>query len=220
MPFMNLFHFTKHSAPSLTGRAGGESVLLLFFLILPLFASAQRDDSKYLVGAVPEQNGIITFTQTFSVPGKTQADIYPVMQAFIKQLVADGRQDLRTRVVSDENFATVAKVEEIMTFKKVFLNWDHCFFRYRITAECTADSKVALTITQISYQYLFDNEGKGGESYKAEEWISDKEAINKAGTKLYPRSGKFRRKTIDRVADIFAAARAAFEKPSSATVVQ
>ena len=197
-----------------------KKILFTLLLTLPLLASAKVEDQKYLAGAVPEQNGIITFTQTFSVPGKTQADIYPVMQSFVKQLVADGRQDLRTRLVSDEDFTTVAKVEEIMTFKKVFLNWDHCFFRYRITAQCTPDSKVALTITQITYQYQFDNEGKGGEHYKAEEWISDKEAINKAGTKLYPRSGKFRRKTIDRVAEIFTAARAAFEKPSSATVVQ
>ena len=197
-----------------------KKILFTLLLTLPLLASAKVEDPKYLAGAVPEQNGIITFTQTFSVPGKKQAEIYPVMQAFVQQLVADGRQDLRTKVLSDEDFTIVAKVEEIMTFKKVFLNWDHCFFRYRISAQCTADSKVALTITQITYQYMFDNEGKGGENYKAEEWISDKEAINKAGTKLYPRSGKFRRKTIDRVADIFAAARAAFEKPSSATVVQ
>jgi colicin import membrane protein len=32
----------------------------------------------------------------------------------------------------------------------------------------------------------------------AEEWITDKEAVNKKNTKLLPISGKFRRKTIDR----------------------
>ena len=46
-------------------------------------------------------------------------------------------------------------------------------------------------------------DGKNGIHYKAEEWISDKEAVNKKGTKLYPRSGKFRRKTVDRVEEIF-----------------
>ncbi|MBP5770904.1 MAG: DUF4468 domain-containing protein [Bacteroidaceae bacterium] len=188
----------------------------LFFTILltlPLLTSAgNRDDSKYLRGAVPEQNGIVTFSQTFSVPGKTQSQIYAIMQDYIKQLVTNGRQDLRTRLISDEDYITVAKVEEIMTFKKKFLNWDHCYFRYLISAESTADSKVKMTITQISYQYMFDNEGNGGESYKAEEWISDKNALNKAGTKLYPRSGKFRRKTVDRVEEIFAGARENFEE--------
>ena len=188
-------------------------LLSLLFCLPVLTALAGNEDPRYLRGAVPERDGIVTFTQTFSVPGKTQAQVYSVMQAYIRKLVADARQDLRTRVTSDENNTIVANVEEIMTFKKKFLNWDHCYFRYYISAECTADSKVQLTITKISYQYQFDNEGNGGENFKAEEWITDAAAINKAGTKLYPRSGKFRRKTIDRVAEIFDGAREAFEQP-------
>jgi colicin import membrane protein len=33
---------------------------------------------------------------------------------------------------------------------------------------------------------------------KAEEWITDDEAVNKKNTKLLPVTAKFRRKTIDR----------------------
>lgn len=191
-------------------------ILFAMLLALPLVAMAEkRDDTKYLRGAVPEQNGIVTFTQTFSVPGKTQADIYHIMQSFVKELVAKGRKDLRTRIVSNENNTIIANVEEIMTFKKKFLNWDHCYFRYLLSTECTAEGKVKMVLTKISYYYGFDQEGKGGESYKAEEWISDKEAVNKANTKLYPRSGKFRRKTVDRVEEIFTNARAAFDTPEA-----
>lgn len=186
----------------------------MIMMAVPLVAMAQKkDDSKYLAGAVPEHNGIVTFTQTFSVADKTQAQIYPVMQAYVKGLVEAGRQDLRTRVLSDENNTIVANVEEIMTFKKRFLNWDHTYFRYLISAECTPDTKVKMIITKISYLYGFDQEGKGGDTFKAEEWISDKEALNKAQTKLQPRSGKFRRKTVDRVEEIFAKAREAFDEP-------
>ena len=39
--------------------------------------------------------------------------------------------------------------------------------------------------------------------YNAEEWITDKYAVNKKHTKLYPLSAKFRRKTIDRKDFIF-----------------
>ena len=205
-----------------------KKLLFALLLALPLLSFAgSKDDSKYLRGAVPEKNGIVTFTQTFSVPGKTQAEIFPVIETYIKRLVAEGRQDLRTRITNDDAANhMVAKVEEIMTFKKKFLNWDHCYFRYLISAECSADSKVKLTITSISYNYGFDQEGNGGEEYKAEEWITDREAINKAGTKLYPRSGKFRRKTVDRVQEIFDGARQTFEQlkaaeaPKSATVVE
>ena len=130
--------------------------------------------------------------------------------------MAAGRQDLRTRIVSEDSVKgeVVAKVEEIMTFKKRFLNWDHTYFRYLISALCTDEGRVTLTITQISYYYGFDQDGNNGESYRAEEWISDKTAVNKKGTKLYPRSGKFRRKTVDRVEEIFEGAKAAFQTES------
>ena len=189
-----------------------KKILFAILVALTFVANAAaRDDSKYLRGAVPEKDGLVTFTQTFSVPGKSQADIYPVIQNYVKGLVAAGRQDLRTRVLSDENNTIVANIEEIMTFKKKFLNWDHCYFRYLLSAECTPDSQVKMTITKITYYYGFDQEGNNGENYKAEEWISDKEAVNKAGTKLYPRSGKFRRKTVDRAEEIFAGAQALFK---------
>ena len=77
-----------------------------------------------------------------------------------------------------------------------------------------------MVINQISYYYQEDMEGKNGVTYKAEEWITDKEAINKAGTKLYPRSGKFRRKTIDRMEQIFEGAMDAFEDKPEPQAVQ
>ena len=77
-----------------------------------------------------------------------------------------------------------------------------------------------MVINQISYYYQEDMEGKNGVTYKAEEWITDKEAINKAGTKLYPRSGKFRRKTIDRMEQIFEGAMDAFEDKPEPQPVQ
>ena len=91
----------------------------------------------------------------------------------------------------------------------------------------TPDGKVQLKLNTITYGYEEDSEGNTQTTLKAEEWITDEHAINKAGTKLYPRSGKFRRKTVDRVAEIFLNARQAFEEPEqpvakkpAATVVE
>ena len=89
-----------------------------------------------------------------------------------------------------------------MTFSHVFLNLDRTRFRYLLSAKVTGQ-KVNLTITQVSYYYNEDREGKNGVNYKAEEWITDKVAVNKKGTRLYPRSGKFRMRTVDRVQEIF-----------------
>ncbi len=183
-----------------------KKLILMIMLAMPVLAMAQKtDDKPYLSGAVPEENGLVVFTKTFDTSDKSQAEVFSALMTAVKQLMSEGRQDLRTRLVSDTDNTIVARVEETMTFKKKFLNWDHTYFRYIIAAEALADHKAKVTIRNISYYYGFDQEGNNGEEYKAEEWISDKTAINKAGTKLYPRSGKFRRKTVDRVEEIFQA---------------
>ena len=57
-----------------------------------------------------------------------------------------------------------------------------------------------MTMDRISYKY---EEERNKQVYKAEEWISDDNAVNKKNTKLYRGSAKFRRKTIDRKDQIF-----------------
>ena len=50
-------------------------------------------------------------------------------------------------------------------------------------------------MTRIHYWYEEDIDG--GYKYKAEKWITDKEALNKAKNKFAKVSGKFRKETID-----------------------
>lgn len=189
---------------------------LLFTLLfcLPLFVFAKNDDSKYLAGAVPEVNGQVVFQQTFAVKNKTKSEIYQVMDAFVKRLTQEDNQLERTRITSEDpaNGTITARFEEWLVFKKKFLNLDRTRFNYLLNITCS-DGKCKMELTQISYYYREEEPyGDNGITYKAEEWITDKEAINKAGTKLYPISGKFRRKTIDRVESIFQQAREEFEK--------
>ena len=181
-------------------------ILFAALLCLPLFLTSgkkTKDDSKYLLGAVPEVEGVVTFQKNFSVTDKSEQQIYNILLAYITDSIAGKSiQGPSTRIISKENGSIVARVEEYMTFHKVFLNLDRTRFRYLLSANVNGQ-KVGLTITQISYYYNEDQEGNNGVFYKAEEWITDKAAVNKKGTKLYPRSGKFRRFTIDRVHNIF-----------------
>ena len=55
---------------------------------------------------------------------------------------------------------------------------------------------VKLKITDIKYRYEEGREG-GGRIFPAEDWITDKEAYNKKGTRFLKSTGKFRIKTID-----------------------
>ena len=189
-----------------------KNILFAALLCLPLCLMAgKRDymkDPKYLLGVVPEVEGIVTFQKNFSVTDKSEQQIYDILRAYVaNSIIAGGIQEKQqqyTRIISEEKESgtVVARVEEYMTFSHVFLNLDRTRFRYLLSASVKGQ-KVNITITQISYYYNEDMDGKNGITYKAEEWITDKLAVNKKGTKLYPRSGKFRRMTVDRVEEIF-----------------
>ena len=187
-----------------------QSILIAALLCMPLCLTANKKDKdpKYLLGAVPEVSGVVTFQKSFSVTDKSEQQINDIVLAYINdsiigKAIHDERQPY-TRIISNEsgNGIVVARVEEYMTFHRAFLSLDRTRFRYLLSATVKGQ-KISLIITQISYYYNEDMDGKNGENYKAEEWISDKVAVNKAGTKLYPRSGKFRRFTVDRVHNIF-----------------
>lgn len=186
-------------------------ILFAALLCLPLCLMAHKDDKnpKYLLGAVPEVDGIVTFQKDFSVTDKNQQQIYDILHAHINNpLISEAIHDKSvpyTRIISEEKSEgnIVARIEEYMVFKRIpVISLDRTRFRYLLSATVKGQ-KVSLTITQISYYYNEDMDGKNGVPYRAEEWITDKEAVNKKGTKLYPRSGKFRRLTIDRVQAIF-----------------
>ncbi|MBR5466839.1 MAG: DUF4468 domain-containing protein [Bacteroidaceae bacterium] len=198
-----------------------KKVILFMLLLLPLTIMAQTDKNspKYLRGAVPEENGVVVFNKTFSVAGQSKQQLYDNMLFYIKDnLVVKGIEDAWTRLIRDgkEDGVISARVEEWMVFSKKFLSLDQTRFRYQITAEIN-DKGVKMTISQISYLYGEEwNEnkptGEGGTIYRAEEWITDKVALNKQGTKVLSLSGKFRRKTIDRVEEIFENAMDMFEE--------
>ena len=98
-----------------------------------------------------------------------------------------------------ENHELAAVFHEWLVFKSGALALDRTQFNFQIYIT-TADGKADVSLMRISYDY--DTEREGGH-YKAEEWITDKHAVNKKHTKLYPLSAKFRRKTIDRKDFIF-----------------
>lgn len=179
---------------------------LALMLMLPLLAVAKGPvDAKYLRGGVPEENGVIVFRKSFNIPGMSKERIYSTLNNYIKDAILEPAiHEHRTRITNEdkENGIIIAKVEEYMIFSHVFLNLDRTRFIYQLQASVEGE-KVKLAISQISYYYNEEADGRNGETYKGEEWISDPVALNKNGTKIYPGCKKFRIKTIDRVEQIF-----------------
>lgn len=154
-------------------------------------------NAKYLEGAVPEVNGRITFQKDITAPGKTATQIYAIVKGYMEKMARE-RNQIESNVGYCDSVACKVggSFSEWLVFRSTALALDRTQFNYQLMAECE-DGHAHITLTRINYLY------EETSHYKAEEWISDKYALNKKKTKLLPISGKFRRKTVDRVHFLF-----------------
>lgn len=187
---------------------------MMLMISMPMMSNAQNTwenstvknevdanpDQKYLEGAVPLVNGKVVFTKTFEVPGKTAFQIYNIIGKYFQDITKEESQ-INSRIVSADTttYEIGASYEEWMHFKSNFLSLDRTRFYYTLQALCQ-NGKVTVEMAHIRYLY---DEHRKPQRLKAEEWIIDKEALNKKKTKLIPITGKFRRRTVDRKDEIF-----------------
>jgi colicin import membrane protein len=194
-----------------------KKIFLAMLLAMPLTIAAQDNtwerieqepttkenrDAKYLVdNAVPVVDGVVCWEKTIEAPGKTAAQIYDIILAQMEKMTTEPNQIANSNVAikNDEKHELGAVYHEWLVFKSSALSLDRTQMNFQLIVIC-ADGKAALKMKHITYDY--DMERKP-QHYKAEEWITDKYCVNKKHTKLYPISGKFRRKTIDRKDFIF-----------------
>ena len=179
----------------------------------PLWSSTINSENKpemtkeemqniYLApNAVPEVNGEIQWTCDIDVAGKTAQQIYERTLAILDNIIKEPIQLERSKIAitNEKEHNIVATMQEWLTFTSNALVLDRTKMNYVLQALCS-DGHLKLILDRITYNY--EVQGKK-EFYKAEEWINDKNAVNKKRTRLYPSSGKFRRKTIDRKNELF-----------------
>ncbi len=194
-----------------------KQLLFVLMLLTPLLSIAQDNtwerieveqqpasnpDAKYLVpNAVPEVDGKVVFQTTITATGKTADEIYEILLKQLTKMVGEPNQINNSAVVvkDRERHELGAIFHEWLVFKSNAISLDRTQLNFQIHITIV-DGKADVTIAGVSYDYELNR--KGGH-YKAEEWITDKYAVNKKHTKLYPVSAKFRRKTIDRKDFIF-----------------
>ena len=169
---------------------------MLFCLCMPALLHAQRDDSKYLAGAVPEVDGKVVFTKDFSIPGMSQDTIYSRLLRWMDARLAKNGNNSRVVYTNPEEGQIVGTGEEWIVFSSSALSLDRTKILYQLSVVC-APEKCTMEVEKIRFNY---REGK--EKYTAEEWIVDKYALNKAKTKLVRGLAKWRRKTVDFVDDL------------------
>ncbi len=171
---------------------------------------ADENEEKYLVtDAVPVVDGKVEWTTTINVPGRDAGYLYSVSKDYLRQLVSDKLQLPGSQLVVKDSVhhSVAAFVHEWLVFRNTALSLDRSEIFYLLEISCS-DGKATATMSRVKYKYA--TQGKP-ETYLAEKWITDKEAVNKKHTRLYPISGKFRRKTIDRKDEIFETLREALQ---------
>ena len=187
-------------------------LFLTLFLALPMAMKAdsakeKKDDTRYLVGAVPEVDGKVVFSKEFQIPGMSQAQIYDTMTKWMDERLKENKNIDSRIVFSDEAKGTIAGVgEEWIVFSSSALSLDRTLVNYQITVTCKPGNCL-VELEKIRFTY------RETEKYKAEEWITDKYALNKAKTKLVRGLAKWRRKTVDFADDMFMDVAVAFGAP-------
>ena len=194
-----------------------KKLFIAILMAMPLIASAQdntwerieqaqvvkdNQDAKYLVdGAVPVVDGVVCWQTTINAPGKTAKQIYDILYKQMDKMVNEPNQIANSAIVQDdkEKHELGAIFHEWLVFKNSTLSLDRTQLNFQLMVKY-ADGKADVKISHITYDYDLERKPV---HYKAEEWITDKYAVNKKHTKLYPISAKFRRKTIDRKDFIF-----------------
>ena len=194
-----------------------KKLFIAILMAIPLIASAQDNtwerieqaqvvkenpDAKYLVdGAVPVVDGVVCWQTTINAPGKTAKQIYDILYKQMDKMVNEPNQIANSAIVQDdkEKYELGAIFHEWLVFKNSTLSFDRTQLNFQLMVKY-ADGKADVKISHITYDYDLERKPV---HYKAEEWITDKYAVNKKHTKLYPISAKFRRKTIDRKDFIF-----------------
>ena len=183
----------------------------LFSLIASLSAlpchAQDYNSPKYLAGAVPTTNGFVVFSERAEVPGRSRSEIFSALENYTKSLLDSEVSGTQCRIteLTPEQGIIAASIEEELTFRRN--NWVHDYARffYQIVFEIE-DGAYTATLRRIRYLYSPMDMTGIDNTMTAEDWITDKEALNRKGKLNKVGGKKFRFATINRKDEIFAQA--------------
>lgn len=170
---------------------------LLILLIIPQLLLAQID-AKYAEGAIPMENGRVSFKKELKVPHLTQDQIFDTVLEWANRRYYTDLSRVAYANKEEGQIAVVA--EEYMVFKSTLLALDRALAKYRVAVTVNG-SNCEVEFYAFRYDYNTASQ-KEPEVFMAEEIITDEYALNKKKTKLNRSFGKFRTKTIDLVDEL------------------
>ena len=203
-----------------------KSIIVLFIAAMPAMVHAQstgilgRKISKEMLSdpqytapnTVPEENGKIVFKTSITAAGKSKEDIYAkVAQWASLRYEANSTRGVYTDLDFYKNleYSKVKEIDKqggkiqcqgaeelIFSLKPLAKNFTQAFYLLDLTVN---EGSVDFNLHNLAFNV---DKGEGEfERVTAEEWISDKECLNKKG-ELRRIPGKFRIKTIELVKEL------------------
>ena len=180
-----------------------KKLLFIFFMALSVGAFAQLNDgdmSRYLAkDAVVVEDGYVVFTNRIQLADNCNKETIGKLALSWMEEFLSKYDPSRNRVISNEPGKIVGMGDMEIVFTNNALAYDRAQMSYAMTLEYT-EKECILSVERIRYVY---DDGTQVSRITAEEYIVDHMAVNRKGTKLTPVTGKFRKKTIDAVDEIF-----------------
>ncbi len=174
--------------------------ILSILICLPTMLWGQNEP-KYLE-PLPFKDGKINFSTEIKVPASiSEEKMYETLLAWANNRFQP-KEECNARVLYSDKEAKGIAIggDEFIIFKNAALSLDQSRIYYQLNLRCE-ENICKVEMTRIRYWY--EAERNGGQKFTAEEWITDEITLNKAKTKMYPKTGKFRRKTIDLKDELF-----------------
>lgn len=173
--------------------------ILLFLLLVPFVVCAQ-DNSIYLAGAVPVEEGRVVFSKQIDLPMLSKSEVYDALLSWANSQFSDENNKV---VYSDREKGQIAIAgKRYLVFSSSALSLDRSLMSYQVIIQCK-DNACVIKISSLRYEYIVQNK-RDPERYVAEELITDEHALHK--DKLTRNTGKFRKGTIDFVEEIYQSA--------------
>ncbi len=192
-----------------------KKLIFIFCTLIPILSFGQTD--KRYLEPLPTKDGKITFESQIKAPSLSQQELYDILYKWSdERFKPNEKMNARIIYTDKDKGMILSSAEEYIVFSSSAFSLDRTRIYFHLLIECSPEN-IKYQMSKIRYWY--DENNDGGEKFTAEEWISDKDALNKAKTRLLPYSGKFRRKTIDLNDDLVKSindliAKAVFDKRS------
>lgn len=197
-----------------------KKLVLFIFMLMPVLALAQIDESKMdrYLDPVLKVGEKVVFKDSLQYKNISIDKVYQIAADWADSYIAKFDKKFASRIAykNESKKSIVIIFNRDIIFKDIALILDKALMKCNISVDIK-DNKCIISVLNIKYDYM---EGGLMQHYNADEWIIDRYAINKDRTKLARGFGKFRAKTIDAVDEIFESFRGYMFENIAATPIE